>query len=809
MQQFKIGSIAAGMGMHLHGLKQIGGVPVWAIECDQAIASVYTKNHPESQLIIKPVQSVMPCDVEDVDLLIATPSCKGASSCKGKNRGESPEDCSVAAAIASFIKGKMPRWFMLENVWAYRNFQSFERITSELELCGYKYKFFHFNSADFGVAQSRKRLYLLASRDADIPDIKPPTTPVKGWWEAIADLIPTLPKAEATATQRSLIDDKSDEGNFLIRRVGSRKGSDRLYTPDEPAFTIRAFGRSSSNHWHQADICIDGELHALTPQACLRLFGDKEIADNIWLPPAKCLAMEVVGNGASWVMFKELFEMLIDEIHKFLSEVDRPAQTPGDIAQAVGVDINEVGDALREGRDKGLFRNSMFGRWILDRSGASSDNKTLQEEIAPQSFGYKVGDRLASSPGISQECVIVETIGDNYLIEWEINNEQMQVDANYLDQLNRVEINMNSINRTNAKTGIYIALEGQESLGIIKDNLGFGFVVDWLKIGGFLDYQATYNWERDDELIQRLAIAPLSIVDKFLKIEPPQVNDSSVFKFPQTEAIASQIAQIQEQLNQLTSSLQPYKECEETANSLLNQVAAHAELMREKGIEKRSLIGWADKIYEAITGETVSSLRAKNKELEALTDDMDAQLAEQQLMPEVEALRQEVEELKSSNKVLSEEHGKAKKQLATYKKKAQESDRHLENIARLEKQLQEINGQPVIKFKIGDAVETDTGEPGEVTGFAYGNVIVRLTNGEFQFSEHLLIKVEKTSNTTLITGDIVRHENGKVGTVAYIPKPFQGIVSVKMVDGSFNYHADKLTFVSRPKSEVLQEAIIA
>jgi (p)ppGpp synthase/HD superfamily hydrolase len=37
---FKIGSIASGMGMHLHGLKKIGGVPVWAIECDEAIAAL-------------------------------------------------------------------------------------------------------------------------------------------------------------------------------------------------------------------------------------------------------------------------------------------------------------------------------------------------------------------------------------------------------------------------------------------------------------------------------------------------------------------------------------------------------------------------------------------------------------------------------------------------------------------------------------------------------------------------------------------------------------------------------------------------
>ncbi|WP_442937626.1 hypothetical protein [Nostoc sp.] len=58
-------------------------------------------------------------------------------------------------------------------------------------------------------------------------------------------------------------------------------------------------------------------------------------------------------------------------------------------------------------------------------------------------------------------------------------------------------------------------------MGIIKDNLGFGFVVNWLGFGKVPNPPSgkavTYNWERDDRLIGKLAIAPQSLIDRFLE----------------------------------------------------------------------------------------------------------------------------------------------------------------------------------------------------------------------------------------------------------------------------------------------------
>ena len=488
---FRIGSIASGMGMHLHGLKQIGGAPVWAIECDEAIAQCYRNNH-DGQVYAQKVQDVDPADLADIDLLTVTLSCKNASLAKGKNRGETAEDISAGEAVANVIRAKLPKYFMLENVWAYRDFESFKLIQDALAECGYYFQLYKFNLKDWGIAQSRDRLYGLGVRGGAFSAPEIPHLPIKGWYEAIEDLIPLLPETTLAPWQQRKFPDLS--GNALIKRVGGGRVSDRLYTPDEPAFTIKALGRNCSNHSRVADAIVGDKIVSVTPRACLRLFGDKETADSIWLPPTKSLSSEVVGNGASWVMFRELFEHLT----------------------SANTDIN-----------------------------------------------------LKSKPLV--------------------NNQ------------------------------------------------------------------------------------------------PPKI----MFNFPQTQDICQQIAQMQQQLKQLTDSLQPFKELEDKANEILVEATEHAQLMREKGVEERSLTDWANQIYSAIGGEAIAqsdseavkvlqaenaSLIAKIDELEKLTDDMDAQLAEQQHLPEVEALQQELEEVRTYNQSLSKNIQELSVELSEAKNKARSKE---------------------------------------------------------------------------------------------------------------------------------------
>lgn len=142
-------------------------------------------------------ESLMP-----VDHLHASPSCKNASLANVK-AGETQADLDAAAAICRAIRAHQGATFSLENVWSYRNFESFACILHALHAYGYAVDSRHVNAADYGVPQTRKRLILRAVRGRDrVPPMHP--THRKGgdmlhakwigWYAAIVDLIDTLPE---------------------------------------------------------------------------------------------------------------------------------------------------------------------------------------------------------------------------------------------------------------------------------------------------------------------------------------------------------------------------------------------------------------------------------------------------------------------------------------------------------------------------------------------------------------------------------------------------------------------------------------
>lgn len=161
------------------------------------------------------------------------------------------------------------------------------------------------------------------------------------------------------------------------------------------------------------------------------------------------------------------------------------------------------------------------------------------------------------------------------------------------------------LTRANAVTGTYV-IDQFESLGIIKDNLGFGFVVDWLGIGTVTNppdgKDITYNWERDQERINTFSIAPRTPQTEITSTQEHKTMVDTAFQFSSTSAIASQIAQLQEQLNLLTATLKPRQECEQKAEELRREVAQHSSEMIERGIPQEDILRWGKAIYSAATG---------------------------------------------------------------------------------------------------------------------------------------------------------------------------------------------------------------
>jgi len=192
------GGDGAGIGLAAAGYTHLGG-----IEYDPAIAAVAALNgHP---LTVADVRTVNPLDYAHgaPTWLHASPVCKSFSQAK-TNGEETKADIEMAQAVCRFIRAWLSPIVSIENVWQYRDSASFKAITDCLTECGYSFDYWHLCAADYGVPQTRRRLILVARRGLwyiqrptathqEVGDLWSP--PWRGWYEAIADLIPTLPES--------------------------------------------------------------------------------------------------------------------------------------------------------------------------------------------------------------------------------------------------------------------------------------------------------------------------------------------------------------------------------------------------------------------------------------------------------------------------------------------------------------------------------------------------------------------------------------------------------------------------------------
>jgi DNA-cytosine methyltransferase len=271
---------SGGGGMEA-GAVAAGFTPIWGVEADPEVASVYARNFGP-HCIVSTVEGIDYSTLQTPFHLHASPSCKKASVAN-KERGESPEDISAAEATARAIRTLQSPNFSLENVWGYREFESFRIILRALEESGYAFGYWHLNAANYGVPQTRKRLILIASRthrprkpqathsergpsaQSDLFSSEPLRKWV-GWYEAIEDLIPTLPESKFAEWQlkrlpesiKTFIAHPTADCDWFMTRDG-----------DEPVFSILANGNGTPRAFLAHGTSTMEIRDASEPSACV------------------------------------------------------------------------------------------------------------------------------------------------------------------------------------------------------------------------------------------------------------------------------------------------------------------------------------------------------------------------------------------------------------------------------------------------------------------------------------------------------------------------------------------------------------
>src|SRR3990172_1674258 len=155
------------------GLKQAGLKHLWGLDNDKAACASYEANIGKA--ICADAASVDWLKLERPDLLVGSPPCQGFSVA-GKRLKDDPRNNLVWGFVWA-VAVLRPRALLMENVpgvgqgdWA--QFPSIVRMA--LESLGYNVSVFKLDAADYGVPQTRKRVFWASSLEGWI-QIPPPT----------------------------------------------------------------------------------------------------------------------------------------------------------------------------------------------------------------------------------------------------------------------------------------------------------------------------------------------------------------------------------------------------------------------------------------------------------------------------------------------------------------------------------------------------------------------------------------------------------------------------------------------------------
>ena len=292
----KAGTYFSGGGLVEEGLKGIID-PVVAVEYDEKISGVYRNNFGQ-HIVTADVRDVDPKELVkqidgEVEYFHASPVCKNYSQAKS-NHAEVELDKETAASTAEFINAVKPKVVTIENVKGYKDSEAMKIITDALDANGYTWDADVYNAADYGGYTNRERLIVRAVRDGKLPAKPEKMARKSGWYEAVADIIPTLTeKKNGVAPWMDVrlnadgIDWRNIDKPLYVMGSAYADGKVPHAFADELLPTLRT---------KSGDVIVmpDGKVYRAMGRVLARVSG---VSDDYKMPFSENLSHTIIGNG--------------------------------------------------------------------------------------------------------------------------------------------------------------------------------------------------------------------------------------------------------------------------------------------------------------------------------------------------------------------------------------------------------------------------------------------------------------------------------------------------------------------------------
>ena len=321
--EFTFIDLFAGIGGFHIPLQERGGRCVFASEFNPHAQSVYNKNY--GLFPFGDITKIPTDDIPNHDILAAGFPCQ-PFSISGKMKGFEDTRGTLIYNVFTIIEAKRPKVVLLENVKHlvhHDNGNTLRTILEGLDNLGYTHHPYKIlNAKDFGVAQNRERIIIVATQDKDF-DFSKLQKSKKVIIRDIMDSPNT--KFEYLNEPYTIIDNVKEQESGLIfvgyrnkkiRKAGVREGTEnlsrvhkqpnRIYSIDgvHPALPSQ---ESSGRFW----VYNGTDVRKLTLNECYRLMG---FPDNFIRATSVSEQYKQAGNAVCVPMIDEIVKQIKEQL---------------------------------------------------------------------------------------------------------------------------------------------------------------------------------------------------------------------------------------------------------------------------------------------------------------------------------------------------------------------------------------------------------------------------------------------------------------------------------------------------------------
>lgn len=165
MKRLRFVDLFCGIGGFRLALEAAGTECVYANDYDRFACQVYRRHWPDGTLHEGDIREVQPADLPDADILCGGFPCQDLSVA-GKRAGIGGERSGMFWELMRLVRAKRPTVVFLENVpglFSSSGGRDFAIVLGALAECGYDATWRVLDARYFGVAQRRRRVFIVAS----------------------------------------------------------------------------------------------------------------------------------------------------------------------------------------------------------------------------------------------------------------------------------------------------------------------------------------------------------------------------------------------------------------------------------------------------------------------------------------------------------------------------------------------------------------------------------------------------------------------------------------------------------------------